>query len=118
MDEHVERLQALGCDVVPLTINRRGTAIHQEAQLLGALGLNFRSLRPDVVLSFTIKNNIYGGLAARVLRIPFLPNVSGLGSAFVGERFRMRLIPLLYRMAFRNLPIVFFQNTQDREIFR
>jgi glycosyltransferase involved in cell wall biosynthesis len=116
-DEHMERLEGLGCDVVPLKISRRGTILHEEARLLGAFLLKFRSLRPDVILSYTIKNNIYGGLAARMLRIPFIPNVSGLGSTFASERFRTRLIPVLYRNAFRNLPIVFFQNTHDRELF-
>jgi glycosyltransferase involved in cell wall biosynthesis len=91
--------------------------LHEEARLLGAFLLQFRFLHPDVILSYTIKNNIYGGLAARMLRIPFIPNVSGLGSAFASDQFRARLVPSLYRSAFRNLPIVFFQNAHDRQLF-
>lgn len=77
----------------------------------------FSQVQPDVILSYTIKNNIFGALAARDLRIPFVPNVSGLGTAFLSGGLVERVAVGLYKRAFRTLPVVFFQNPDDRDLF-
>jgi glycosyltransferase involved in cell wall biosynthesis len=77
----------------------------------------FRQHRPDVVLGYTVKNNIFGAIAAKSLGIPFIPNVTGLGTAFLSGKALETLANLLYRGAFRNLPAVFFQNEDDRDHF-
>jgi glycosyltransferase involved in cell wall biosynthesis len=70
-----------------------------------------------VVLSFTIKNNLFGALAARSQGIPFIPNVTGLGTAFLSGRVLQMVAERLYRHCFRDLPVVFFQNQDDRDLF-
>jgi glycosyltransferase involved in cell wall biosynthesis len=77
----------------------------------------FKELSPDVVLSFTIKNNIFGALAARGLPLTFVPNVTGLGTAFLSSRLLRQATKYLYRCAFRPLPHVIFQNEDDRAFF-
>jgi glycosyltransferase involved in cell wall biosynthesis len=77
----------------------------------------FRQLRPLMVLGFTPKGNIYAGLAARATRRPFLPNVSGLGTGFIRGGLLLKIQAALYREAFRGLPIVFFQNSDDAALF-
>ena len=69
------------------------------------------------MLSFTIKNNLYGATAARSLGIPFLPNVTGLGTAFLSVGLLRRAAETLYRLAFARLPVIFFQNEDDRDLF-
>ena len=66
---------------------------------------------------FTIKPNIYGSLAATSLGIPAIPNVSGLGTAFIGRGPLRLLVSQLYRRAFRKAPVVFFQNPDDSRLF-
>ena len=100
---------------VPLVAD--GTAPRTEIKSLVALIALFRQLRPKVVLGFTPKGNIYAGLAARVTRRPFLPNVSGLGTGFIRGGLLLKIQALLYREAFRGLPIVFFQNRDDAALF-
>ena len=116
-DAHSPRLADLGARALPLEMDCKGISPARDAGLALRLRRVFRRERPDIVLSFTIKNNIYGALAARSLGIPFIPNVSGLGTAFLSGGAMERLVTGLYRTAFRALPVVFFQNTDDRDLF-
>ncbi|HWV59174.1 MAG TPA: glycosyltransferase family 4 protein [Sphingopyxis sp.] len=116
-DDYVGTVHDMGCDFVPLKMDRNGTSPVAELRLLIAIFLNLRRLRPSFVFSYTIKNNIYAGLACRILGIPFAANVTGLGPAFNRADALNRLIRLLYRLAFRRAEAVFFQNESDRDIF-
>jgi glycosyltransferase involved in cell wall biosynthesis len=116
-DDSVARLQALGCAFVDLPMNRKGLSPLANLHIWRRLGAAMDRLRPDVVLSFTIKNNLYGALAARRRRIPFIPNVTGLGTAFLSGGGLQRVAQMIYRHAFRGLPVVFFQNRDDLELF-
>ena len=110
-------LTKFGVRHVPIEINPKGTAPFQDALLVRNLRRVFRAENPDVIISYTIKNNIYGGFAARSLGIPFLPNVSGLGTAFLSKSWLEKLVTQLYRVAFRPLSQVIFQNPDDRALF-
>jgi glycosyltransferase involved in cell wall biosynthesis len=68
-------------------------------------------------LCYTVKPNIYGSLAARLAGVTGLPNVSGLGTAFISDNPLSRFVGFLYRLAFRGCPIIFFQNPDDRDLF-
>lgn len=116
-DEYVKKLYDLGCDFVPLRMDRNGTSAGAEAQLLLSIFFILRRMRPDVVLSYTIKNNIYCGMACRTLGIPFVPNVTGLGPAFNESGLLNRTVRVLYRIAFSRAYTVFFQNRNDLELF-
>jgi glycosyltransferase involved in cell wall biosynthesis len=76
-----------------------------------------RRVRPAVFLGYTAKPNVYGSLAAHLLGIPVINNVSGLGTAFIREGLLTRIVSGLYRHAFRRSSTVFFQNPEDRELF-
>lgn len=116
-DDTVAKLEALGCAFRPLSMNVKGLNPLSGLQLLARLRASFRDLCPDVVLSFTIKNNIFGAFVAKSAHIPFIPNVTGLGTAFLSGGFLERVAVTLYRRAFKNLPVVFFQNEDDRDLF-
>jgi len=116
-DGHAEALTGLGCAFVPLPMDLKGLAPHRDGALVWRFQREFRRLRPDCVLSFTIKNNIYGALAARRHGQPVLPNVTGLGTAFLSGRALQLVAEQLYRRAFARCPTVFFQNGDDRELF-
>ena len=116
-DDSVGRLEQMGCRVLPLRMDQKGVNPMRDLGLVQRLRTAFGAERPDVVLSYTIKNNIYGALAARSLGIPFIPNVSGLGTAFLSGNALQRVAEWLYRGAFQALPTVFFQNSEDRDLF-
>jgi glycosyltransferase involved in cell wall biosynthesis len=116
-DEHAAQLEGMGCRFIPLRMNNKGTRPLEDAGLFLRLIAALRRERPSIVLGFTIKNNIYGALAARLIGIPFIPNITGLGTAFIHEGLVNRIAKQLYRVAFRNVPVVFFQNPDDRALF-
>ena len=75
------------------------------------------ALRPQVLLNYTIKPNIYGTFAARLLGIPTINNISGLGTAFLHNSAASRFARGLYRFSQVYADLVFFQNEDDRRLF-
>ncbi len=116
-DEYATRLAELGCRFVPLAIDNRGTHPGRDLLLLWRFYRLLRSERPDVFLGYTIKPNIYGSLAAHVLRIPVVNNIAGLGSVFINDTWLTRLVRCLYRVALAQSRCVFFQNNDDLNLF-
>ena len=110
-------LKLLGCRFLPLEMDRKGINPIKNFALVGRMKKAFREERPDMIFSYTIKNNIFGSLAAAKLGIPFVPNITGLGTAFLSGRFLQKISICLYRYAFRKNLITFFQNHDDKDFF-
>ena len=116
-DAYSERLERMGVEFHALDFRSSAISPPRDAWLfLRYFGL-LRAIRPAAFLSFTIKPNIYGSLAARLLGIPAINNVSGLGTAFIKQGLITRVATNLYRQAFRRSTTVFFQNDEDRAHF-
>lgn len=116
-DGSVADLENLGCRFRPLEMSVKGLNPLQDLRLMRRFKRIFRSERPDVILSYTIKNNIFGAMAAKAFNIPFIPNVTGLGTAFLSGGVLQTVAEGLYRKAFGPLSHVFFQNSDDRDLF-
>ncbi len=116
-DEYTPKLVEAGCRYVEVKMDSRGANPLKDLGLIFELYRIYRKHRPDVVLQYTIKPNIYGTLAATMLRIPAINNVCGLGTAFLNRNMVSRLAIAMYKLAFRFPKLVFFQNTDDREFF-
>lgn len=117
-DDYTFRLKQLGCHWRPLEIDGMGLNIFNEIKLLFRLIKNFREIKPTVVLNFTIKNNIYGTLAAHLLKIPIINNISGLGTIFIRKDLKYRAIRFFY---LRVLPLstkIFCQNAEDIKLLK
>ena len=117
-DAYSERLETeLGCRFVPIPMENKGTNPVKDAALTRRFYRIYRRERPDVVLHYTIKPNIYGTLAARLAGIPSVNNVSGLGTVFIVKNLVSKVALGLYRFAFQFPKRVFFQNGDDRQLF-
>jgi glycosyltransferase involved in cell wall biosynthesis len=116
-DESAPQIPELGCAYLPLPMDSKGVSVGRDALLFARFLTVLRRERPDVVLSFTIKNNIYASLAGQILRIPVIPNVTGLGTAFIRSGWLNRVAIGLCRQAFRHAPVILFQNDDDRALF-
>ena len=116
-DAHSPRLEELGCRHLSLPMDNKGASPIRDLGLFLRYVRLLRRERPDVFLGYTIKPNIYGSLAARLLRIPVINNVSGLGTAFIRDNWLTRIVKALYRLALRSSARVFFQNEDDRSLF-
>lgn len=116
-DAAVKKLQDMGCTVAPLPIPAHGRNPWSDVVLFWSYLRLLRRYRPAVLLSFTVKPNIYGGLAARCLGIAQIGNISGLGTAFIEGGWLGRLVGILYRLGLGGARTVFFQNPDDRNFF-
>lgn len=112
-----KKLTGAGCQVIHTKMNRRGMNPVQDMGLLLAYGRLMRKIQPDCILTYTVKPNIYGGLMAGLNHIPYIPTITGLGTAFQNTGIVNRLVKLLYRMAFRRAQVVFFQNRRNQRVF-
>ncbi len=116
-DAYTERLRALVDRHIPLPMDNSGTSPWRDFLLYLRYIRLLQRERPAALLTYTIKPNIYGGLAARLLGIPTIANVSGLGTAFLRGGWLTKAVQPLYRAAFKNAACVFFQNFEDRDLF-
>lgn len=116
-DAYVDQLRALGCDYVELPMDNKGTDPLRDGLLLLRYLRLYRRLKPDAVLHFTIKPVIYGGMTARMLGIPYVSNITGLGTAFLRQDWLTKLVQQLYRISQGRAQRIFFQNSDDAELF-
>lgn len=116
-DSNESKLLAIGCRFVELQMDNKGTSPFGDIGLLLRYINLLRREKPDVFLGYTIKPNVYGSLAAHMLRIPVINNISGLGTAFIHDSWLTQVVKLLYRLSLRSSATVFFQNQDDRNLF-
>lgn len=116
-DEYTERLIDLGCKYEEVKLDSRGANPIKDFGLTVELFKIYRRIKPDVILHYTIKPNIYGTFAASVLGIPVVNNVCGLGTAFLNKNIVSRIAIAMYRLSFRFPKLVFFQNKDDQQFF-
>lgn len=116
-DEYSQKLIDLGCNYEKVTMDSRGANPIKDFGLTIELFRIYRRVKPDVILHFTVKPNIYGTFAARLLNIPAINNVCGLGTVFLNGGIVSFIAKMLYKLAFRYPKTVLFQNYQDRDLF-
>ena len=79
---YFEELQGIGCNVLETTIDRRGLNPLTDIRLLWQYIRIIHRYKPKMVITYTIKPNSYGGFACRMLGVPYVANITGLGTAF------------------------------------
>lgn len=115
--ERIDALVELGCEFRPIEMSRHGMNPVQELKLLRDYIKLIRAEKPDIVLTFTIKPNIYGGMACTLLGVPYVVNITGLGTAVENGGIVQKITVMLYRLALTRVQKVFFQNTENRQFF-
>lgn len=113
-DERVQYFEDIGCHTIQTDFNRKGTNPIDDFKLMLKYRKLLRRLKPVAALTYTIKPNIYGGLACRLTHTPQLANVTGLGDAVENGGWMQKLTVSLYKMGIRKARKVFFQNAANR----
>lgn len=116
-DEYTTKLVDIGCEFENVTMDSRGANPFKDLGLTLELYNIYKRVKPDVILHYTIKPNIYGTLAAKRLGIPVINNISGLGTIFLNDNFISKIALSLYRFSFKFPKQVFFQNHEDLQLF-
>lgn len=112
---HVSDFEAMGCEFVNVDMDRHGTNPIAELKLISLYKKKIRQLSPDIVLTYTIKPNVYAGMACAALGVPYVANITGLGTAVENGGVMQKLTLSLYRRGLRRAQKVFFQNTENRD---
>lgn len=110
-----DELNGLADRVIELPIDRRGMNPLHDGKLFRQYRAILGEIKPDLVLTYTIKPNIYGGLACRMAHIPYAVNITGLGSAIENGGWLKKFVLALYRPALKGAKVVFFENAGNRD---
>lgn len=116
-DDSVPDIQKMGVHTIETIVDRRGTNPVKEIKLFFAYIKIIKQVKPDFVITYTIKPNIYGGLSCRLVHIPYAVNITGLGSAFENGGAIERIVTVMNRIACKNAKVVFFENEENRRLF-
>ena len=116
--EYVSNLEETGCRFISCDyLDRRSTNPIRDMKLLKFYLRTIDEIRPDAVLTYTIKPNVYGGIACRIKKIPYIANVTGLGTTIENGGLLALLTTTLYRVGLKKTQCVFFQNKDNMKLF-
>jgi len=116
-DAYTEKLEEIGFEYHDVAINAKGMNPIEDTKLTYSLYKLYKRIKPDVILHYTIKPNIYGSIAADILKIPTINNIAGLGTLFIEQNIVTTLAKLLYKYSQTRTAHIFFQNNDDLELF-
>lgn len=115
-DEFVCQIKAIGCKFIPCPfMERHGTNPIKELKLISFYKKVLIDTKPDIVFTYTIKPNAYGGIACSSLDVPYVANITGLGTSIENGGLMKKISLTLYKIGLRKAQKVFFQNTQNRD---
>lgn len=115
--DRLGEIEAVGANVIKTDVARHGTNPLEDFKLMLQYRKLIREIRPDLVLTYTIKPNIYGGMASALCGVPYIANITGLGTAVENGGLMQKLTLFLYKLGLRKAKKVFFQNTENRRFF-
>jgi glycosyltransferase involved in cell wall biosynthesis len=116
-DEFSFKLGKSGCHHIHLEMDNKGLNPIRDLMMKKRLSERYKEINSDLILHYTIKPVIYGSMAASNLGIPFVNNITGLGTTFIKRNWVTWLVKRLYRTSQKNANHVFFQNADDKELF-
>ncbi len=102
-----------GCKIIKTEFNRRGMNPIKDMKLFLTYWKYLKEIQPDMVLLYTIKPNLYGGLACRLRKIPYISNITGLGTALQKDNLLSKFLLAFYRISLKKAQRVFFQNKEN-----
>lgn len=112
--DFVEEMEQMGCHVIDTQVSRHGMNPFTDLKLLATYKSIIKTVKPDIVFSYTIKPNVYGGYACRSCGVPYVANVTGLGSALENGGILQKITLALYKTGLRKAQRVFFQNEENQ----
>lgn len=113
----VDELKSMDIKIFKSSLNRRGVNPIKDFRLIIQYWNVFRKERPNTIITYTIKPNIYGGIVCRLLKIPYVSNITGLGTAFQKQGFLKKIVTFLYKLGLKKADVVFFENVENLNIF-
>ena len=111
----VRPFEKMGCIFIDTPVDRRGINPKTDFNLFQHYRKMMKEVNPDLVITYTIKPNIYGGIAARMAKKQYAVNITGLGTAFENAGFIRTVVVHLYEFALKKAKVIFFENSGNRD---
>lgn len=115
-DEYSFKLKAIGCDHEDIDISSKSKNPFKDLKILLKYFFIYKRLKPNICFHFTVKPNIYGTLAAAMLNIKIVNNITGLGTTFIHKDFVSHIVRFLYLISQPFAFKVLCQNNDDFEL--
>ncbi len=115
--DRLDEIRAVGAEILVTPMEKDSTDPVKDLALLRRYRKMIKEVGADVVLTYTIKPNVYGGMAAASRGVPYVANITGLGTALEGKGLLHKIAVTLYKRGFRKISKVFFQNAENRAFF-
>lgn len=112
-----KQIEEMGCPLIHIPMERRGMSPLKDGKLLLAYIRTVHRRKPELVITYTIKPNAYGGIACRLCHVPYAANITGLGTAFQNDGWLRKFVTILYKVALRKANVVFFENAENQQVF-
>ncbi len=114
--EFISALEEMGCIYKETDIDRRGINPITDLRLFFNYIRLLKEIKPDLVITYTIKPNVYGGFASRLKRIRYVANITGLGSTFQNKGILRSIVVMMYRVSLKKAEKIFFENKENMRI--
>ena len=109
--DFIAEMQQMGCHFIETEISRHGVNPFTDKKYCSII----KSVKPDIVFTYTIKPNVYGGIACQICKVPYVANVTGLGTAVENKGLLQKITLALYKTGLRKAKRVFFQNQKNQQ---
>lgn len=113
---HEEKFQDMGCKCIETKLERRSKNVLGESRLIRNYYQILKSEKPDMVITYSIKPNVYAGTLCSIMKIPYFVNVQGIGTAFQSSGMA-KFATVLYKIGLRKARAVFFENEENADLF-
>lgn len=114
----VQPLVDMGCQFIETELDRRGMNPVTDLKLIGKYRKILNQVKPDLVITYTIKPNIYMGMLCKNRSIPYVINITGLGTAFQSHGIMLKVFVEMYKLACKKAQTVIFENCENMQIFK
>ena len=112
--EYIPNLKNLGCVFINTPVDRRGINPQTDFLLFKRYVNIIKKIKPDFIITYTIKPNIYGGIVASFHKKKYAINITGLGTAFENKGIIRTIVIFLYKIALKKAKVVFVENSSIR----
>ncbi len=113
-----KNLLKLNCQIEKINLDRSSSGIFNNLKSIWEYKKLFQKLQPDIILNFTIKPVIYTPLSIYFnKKIKIINNITGLGSSFLQNNFKQKIILFLYKFSQKRANFIFFQNPDNQKFF-
>lgn len=113
----VNKLTSMDCTFFDTPVDRRGINPIKDFTLFMKYIKLLKKVKPDIVITYTIKPNVYGGIACRMKKVQYAVNITGLGTAFQKQGVLRQIVTLMYKASLKKAKVVFFENCGNQKIF-